>query len=190
LAWTLWKRYASGHEDRRYERLVNHWQRHTKLKFFGFFMGQGLLAIMFVAPFAPIFEATVALKVLCIIGGALYVLGLSMESLADHQVEKFKKQNNDPQAFCKEGLWAWSQNPNYFFEWVAWIGMATYASGFEHGYWAWLTVGLEYIFLRYFSGIPLKAKHMRETRGQAYKDYQKQTPVFFPWPKSCSSKSK
>lgn len=60
----------------------------------------------------PIFVST---------GGALYVIGLLIETVADLQKYSFKQ--NNPGKFCKVGLWAYSQHPNFFGNLVLWAGI-------------------------------------------------------------------
>jgi steroid 5-alpha reductase family enzyme len=40
---------------------------------------------------------------------------------------------------------------------------------------------LMYVFLRWVSGIPFTEAQALRTRGEDYRLYQQQTPMFFPW---------
>jgi len=55
------------------------------------------------------------------VGGAIYVLGLVTESLADYQKWQFKNAN--PGQFCNVGLWSVTQHPNFFGNLLLWFGI-------------------------------------------------------------------
>lgn len=54
-------------------------------------------------------------------GGALFALGLGIESIADLQKYLFKRVN--PGKFCNAGLWGISQHPNYLGNLILWFGV-------------------------------------------------------------------
>jgi steroid 5-alpha reductase family enzyme len=56
-------------------------------------------------------------------GGVLYLVGLTIESLADAQKYFFKQQQSSPGQFCNIGLWKYSQHPNWFGNLVLWTGI-------------------------------------------------------------------
>ena len=58
-------------------------------------------------------------------GGALYLVGLFVESLADAQKYFFKQQHSSATAtqFCNVGLWKYSQHPNWFGNLLIWTGI-------------------------------------------------------------------
>lgn len=58
-------------------------------------------------------------------GGALYLVGLTIESLADAQKYFFKQQQSSAAAsqFCNVGLWKYSQHPNWFGNLLLWTGI-------------------------------------------------------------------
>ena len=45
----------------------------------------------------------------------------------------------------------------------------------------WLGPIVMYQFLRYISGIPFTEQQALRTRGDDYRDYQRSTPMLFPW---------
>lgn len=181
LAYLLWGRVASGHEDRRYQNMKNAWGDAYPMKFIGFFMLQALVAWIFVAPFLPAMMNRLHTPWLVYTGLGLFAISLYLEWLADEQVRRFKKENDDPKGFCKEGLWKYSRHPNYFFEWFCWVGLALAATAFVQGYYAWITTAAELILILFFSGIPYTEDVMLESRGQAYQDYKEKTSAFVPW---------
>jgi steroid 5-alpha reductase family enzyme len=60
------------------------------------------------------------------LGGAMYLFGLTIESLADIQKYAFKRQQVSPPGggqFCNVGLWKYSQHPNWFGNLLLWTGV-------------------------------------------------------------------
>ena len=85
---------------------------------------------------------------------------------------------------CERGLWGWSRHPNYFFEWLGWLGWPLLAIG--AGYpWGWLSLlapAWMYYLLVHISGVPPLEEAMRKSRGEAYADYAARVNAFWPAP--------
>ena len=54
-------------------------------------------------------------------GMGLFGVGLAIETAADYQ--KLQHKKNHPDKFCNSGVWAYSQHPNYFGNFVLWLGI-------------------------------------------------------------------
>lgn len=182
LASHLWRRVRAG-EDGRYQALREHWQGHQG-KFFGLFMFQAGLVMLFCLPFlaagaSPAQGWPVALGLL------IWLAALSGEVIADRQLDRFRDNPNHRGLTCRHGVWRYSRHPNYFFEWCHWFAYVALAWGSPLAWMAWLGPVLMYVFLRWISGIPFTEQQALRTRGDDYRDYQRRTPAFFPWfPKS------
>ena len=119
-----------------------------------------------------------------LLGLTIWVLGFSMEVVADRQKSAHRRAH--PGEFVDSGLWAWSRHPNYFGEIVLWIGIAVIASSTLRG-WQWVTmispVFVAFLLMR-VSGIPILEKRADERWGddEAYQKYKARTPVIFPRP--------
>ena len=169
-------------EDDRYRNLREHWGDHANLHFMWFFLGQALLVGLFMLP-----ALTVATRqgpapdVLDILGLLLALLAIGGESLSDRQLAKFRADHSTKGKVCTRGFWRYSRHPNYFFEWLHWWGYVI--MGLGSPLWFLTLVGpvFMYIFLRYVTGVPHAERQSLSSRGDAYRDYQKTTPVFFPW---------
>lgn len=119
-------------------------------------------------------------------GLAVFIIALIGEAVADAQLAAFKADPANHGKVCDRGLWAWSRHPNYFFEWLVWLGFAIIAIDPAGGWpWGWLAL-LAPLFMLYLltrkSGIPPLEDHMARSRPEAWADYKDRTSVFFPLP--------
>ena len=119
-----------------------------------------------------------------IVGGILWLLGMTIETVADWQKRRFRSQPQNKDQFIKTGLWARSRHPNYFGEIVLWLGVAVVAWPVLS---AWMYLGLlspcfVIFLLSRVSGIPLlEARADRRWEGNAdYLHYKNTTPVLIP----------
>jgi len=56
-------------------------------------------------------------------GGAIYLAGLTIETVADAQKWFFKQDSSKVGQFCNIGLWCYSQHPNWFGNLLLWGGI-------------------------------------------------------------------
>jgi steroid 5-alpha reductase family enzyme len=110
-------------------------------------------------------------------------LALAVETLADAQLAAFKRDPAQRGKVCERGLWAWSRHPNYFGEWLVWVGflLMSYNAAFR-GIPGLACVGIMYYFLNRVTGIPLTEQQLLASKGPAYADYQARVPAFWPRP--------
>lgn len=182
LAWHLWRRVRHG-EDGRYRALREYWAGHQG-KFFGLFMFQAGLVMLFSLPFLAV-GASPARGLPVALGLAIWLAALAGEVIADRQLDRFRDDPAHLGRTCRDGLWRYSRHPNYFFEWCHWFGYVALAWGSPLTWLAWLGPALMYVFLRWISGIPFTEQQALRTRGDDYREYQRRTSAFFPWfPKS------
>ncbi len=187
----LWKRVRAHHpaEDVRYARLRTEWGAAVDRKMLGFYLLQGALQVVLALPFVwvglcgdppgPWFGVGPAE-----VGGlVLWTVGIVGESIADRQLARFRKEPANRGGVCRVGLWNHSRHPNYFFEWLVWVGYAVYASASPWGWLAWLSPALMYHFLVNVTGIPMTEELSVKSRGDAYREYQRTTNAFFPGPR-------
>lgn len=116
-----------------------------------------------------------------IAGIALWAAGFFGEVLADAQLAECRKHPAYKTQPCTRGLWRYSRHPNYFFEWVMWIGYFVYALGSPWGFLSLAAPLLMLHFLLNISGIPPAEAYALKTKGDAYRQYQKTTSAFVPW---------
>jgi steroid 5-alpha reductase family enzyme len=189
LALHLWRRVRAEREDGRYQQLRAHWRTGTRWKFLALFQFQALLVLLFALPFVavarnPVGGVTPALDIAL----ALWGVSVTGESIADAQLARFRRESANRGRTCREGLWRYSRHPNYFFEWLHWFTYVALAWGSPSIALAWMGPLSMYVFLRWISGIPFTEAQGLRTRGEDYRDYQRTTPMLFPWfPKSSAS---
>ncbi len=113
---------------------------------------------------------------------AIVVTALVGEWWSDRELAAFRRDGAGK--VCDRGLWGWSRHPNYFFEWLFWVGIAVLGLSGFNGQTALALVApiAMYWLLVHVSGIPPLEKHMLESRGEAFRAYQARVSPFFPWP--------
>lgn len=182
LALHLLSRVLHEAEDGRYQALREHWQGHQG-KFFGFFMAQAALVVLFSLPFLAVaVNPHTELSISMMAGVAVWACSLAGESIADMQLAKFRGCPSNRGRTCRIGLWNWSRHPNYFFEWLHWFGYVLLAVGSP--LWALSLIGpiAMLISLLWVTGIPYTEAQALRSRGDAYRRYQQEVSMFFPWP--------
>lgn len=166
------------HEDRRYVDLKNKW---GKGKFFVFFQFQGLSQLLFSLPFLFLaIDADKRFTILNYVGLAVFIVGFLGESIADIQLNKFKKLATNKNLVCNVGLWKYTRHPNYFFEWLIWCGISISAMTSPYGYFGLLSPILMYLTLNYLTGVPAAEDQSLKSKGDLYREYQRTTNRFFP----------
>jgi len=115
-------------------------------------------------------------------GLLISLLGLSLEAIADHQMQAFRSKNPGRKAIIREGLWKYSRHPNYLGEILMWWGaylacMAADPSAWKLGLGALLNTAL---FL--FISIPLAEKRLAKYK-EGFTEYQTQTRMLLPFAK-------
>ncbi len=183
VSYIIKDRLLSGEEDGRYQNLRAHWGQHANRNFYFFFTSQSLLVVLFAVPFVPAVNNPVAdFRLLDAAGLAVCVVALSLETLCDRQLQRFRRRPENRGKTCRDGWWKYSRHPNYFFEWVYWLGFPLIAVGGPH---VWLALAgpvLILLFLLFLTGIPYTEKRALQTRGDDYREYQRTTSKFIPLP--------
>lgn len=175
----LWlTRIRRGKIDQRYISLSEKWKMNKPLGFLLNFQLQGLLILIISLPwyFVSISDAQ-HLKWLDYFAIFLALISIILESIADRQLQKFKKQHSGK--LCNTGLWGLSRHPNYFFEWLTWCSFAIFAFATTNGWLASISPLLLYVIMTRVTG-PMTEAQSIKSKGNAYLEYQQNTPMFFP----------
>jgi steroid 5-alpha reductase family enzyme len=169
---------TSAGEDGRYRHLRKVWGDGAQPRFFVLYQVQAALAALFSLP--PL----VAMRGGPVdgwawAGTALAALAIAGEGLADRQLGFFRRDPAHRGRTCRAGLWRYSRHPNYFFEWLHWWSYVLIAHGAAL---TWLGPALMLLFLYRVTGIPHTEAQALASRGDDYRDYQRTTSAFVPWP--------
>jgi steroid 5-alpha reductase family enzyme len=178
----LWHRVSSEREDGRYRQMREEWGASFQPKMFLFFQVQALWAMMFALPMFAAARNEAPLGWFDLLGVLFWIVALSGESIADRQLARFRSDPANRGRVCRDGLWRYSRHPNYFFEWLHWWAYVWLAIGSPLWWLPIAGVAVMYLFLTRVTGIPPTEAQALRSRGDAYREYQRSTNAFFPWP--------
>ena len=183
LVWHLYRRYLKSPEDPRYAKMRTSWGGDPSDKLFlMMFLFQAILAVLIATPIIVVSGFSNAEWSWWELAGMLvWLIGVAGESYADQELSDFKANPANQGKVCDRGLWKFSRHPNYFFEFIIWIGFFLFAYPTFGGLLAIISPVLVYGLLVHGSGIPLAEEQSVQTHGDAYKEYQARTSPFFPW---------
>ncbi len=171
-------------KDRRFDDM-----RDKPLVFARFWLLQGLSVWVIMIPAVYVFNSHefISFGLFAWLGAIIWLIGLSIESIADMQLFNFRFNKANKGKWIDEGLWHNSRHPNYFGEMLVWWGLFIYGIGVYQNY-GWLTViGPIFItiLLLFVSGIPLleKSHDKRWGNDKNYQKYKNSTSLVFLLPK-------
>ncbi|MBX7125068.1 MAG: DUF1295 domain-containing protein [Cyclobacteriaceae bacterium] len=171
---------SHAEEDRRYAQLRIRYGAQESWRMWRFFAFQALTNAVLALPvflIASNQHETVAFT--SIAGVGVVVVSVLGEAIADAQLKSFRRRA--PGQVCRAGLWKYSRHPNYFFEWLCWVGFALVAWDAPFGSWALITPFIIGWLLIKVSGIPMLEALAIQSRGEAYRKYQQEVSAFIPW---------
>lgn len=125
-------------------------------------------------------------------GLVVWAAGLVIETVADAQKFRFKREPGNDARWTDVGLWRYSRHPNYFGELLCWWGLFVWVAP-DLGPWAAaaligpLTItGL----LLYGTGIPTLEASAAKKWGRIpdYQAYRERTHLLVPWPSGRASR--
>lgn len=156
--------------------------RYWWVSFFQVFVLQGVLALVASAPLfvAGAAEAPDPIGWNDVAGGAIALVGLVIEAVADATLQRFRRDPANKGQVLDRGLFARSRHPNYFgecvFAWGTWLmaidrGALGLASAIGPAL-------MTFLLLR-VSGVTMLDAHLAKTK-PGYAAYMARTPAFFP----------
>ncbi|HCG69255.1 MAG TPA: hypothetical protein DE147_02295 [Gammaproteobacteria bacterium] len=182
LATHIAVRQAGAGEDRRYRAV----REQTGINFdrdsvWLIFIPQALMAWLISLLLVPALTAA-AWHWSAYIGVLIGLVGLSWEVIADLQLTAFLKHRGSHEVM-RSGLWALCRHPNYFGEWLFWLGQTLIALSLADnwGLLALVPMALVTFLLLRFTGVARTEDGITEHRPE-YAAYQQHTPAFFPNP--------
>jgi steroid 5-alpha reductase family enzyme len=127
-----WTRIRQKHVDKRYTALSQSWNTKKPLGFFINFQLQGVfIFIVSVSWYFIALSPSNTINLIDWVGIVCFIIALSLESLADLQLQRFKKAY--PGQVCNHKLWRFSRHPNCFFEWLIWCSFTLFAISSPYG---------------------------------------------------------
>ncbi len=183
LATYLFIRILRTKKDKRFDGV-----RENFLKFAQFWALQAISVWIISLPASYILSLSQAqpVTVVSIVGLAIWLIGLTLETIADWQKFQFKNQLENRGQWIDSGLWRYSRHPNYFGEMLCWWGIFIFSIPFQSG-WSWLTIIGPIIIttlLLFVTGIPPLEKryNKRYENNDDYQQYKEQTSLLIPLP--------
>ena len=174
----LFLRVKKSGEDVRFKKI-----KHSFSWFLMTFMLQGMWVFMCIFPALIVISSfNSEINNYAIIGSIVWLFGFLFEIIADNQKSNFNKFNKGE--FISNGLWSITRHPNYFGEFILWLGITIASLGYidNYKYVLLLTPIFVYLLLTKVSGVNL-LEEIGEKRWRNSKEYQKykeKTPLFFP----------
>jgi steroid 5-alpha reductase family enzyme len=105
---------------------------------------------------------------------------ITIETIADQQLNKFIKTRQDKEQIIHRGLWKYSRHPNYFGEILFWCGLYLFALASDISYW-WMIIGPIFIIIMFLVvSIPLMEEKM--LKKPSYATYKNKVSRLIPWP--------
>ncbi|HEV2592857.1 MAG TPA: DUF1295 domain-containing protein [Gaiellaceae bacterium] len=183
IAFLILGRVGDG-EDRRYRDLRSRWREagQEQTRFAIFYQAQALLAVGFSVPFLLVcFNGDSHVAVVEWVGVALWIVAFSLEAIADHQLARFRSEKTNKGEVLRSGLWRYSRHPNYFFQTLIWLSYALISLAAPWGWLAFFATALMLYLIRFVTGVPPTEASSLRSRGDDYRRYQRETPIFVPW---------
>ncbi len=169
-------------EDGRYRQMREEWGEKSQANLFGFFQVQAFWSVLFAAPMWLAMRNAEPLGWTDFAGLTIFLIALGGETIADRQLGRFRNDPSTKGQVCKGGLWRYSRHPNYFFEWIHWWAYVLIGWAAPWGYLTLAGPVVMLFFLIKVTGIPPTEANALRSRGDADREYQRTTSVFFPWP--------
>jgi steroid 5-alpha reductase family enzyme len=144
------------------------------------------VAVLYTAQVSPMlfrFDNDCTDYIVPVIGFAISVFGLILESVADKQKSAQKKLR--PDMVATKGLYRICRCPNYLGEIIFWTGVFVSGITAYATVGQWITAILAYVCIVYimFNGAQRLEKRQMERYGndKAYNDYANTTPIILPF---------
>lgn len=175
----LRRRRAHPGEDPRYASLRAAWGRGFwwKSLFVVFLLQAALQWLVALAPMAAMTAAPAGIGPVAMLGAAVAVAGLVLETVADSQLDAHRRAR--PETLCATGLRAVVRYPNYLGEMLTWWGIWAMAAA-AGAWWTLFSPILLTVLLARVSGAPMLEERLARHAG--YEAWRARTPAFVPRP--------
>lgn len=109
----------------------------------------------------------------------LFALGLTLETIADAQLDQFIRTPGNRGRLMTSGLFAMVRHPNYTGEIILWWGLGLLGYALSGLFWSFLGPAILTFLLVKVSGVPMLDAHLSTRAGWA--EYAARTPALFPF---------
>lgn len=170
-------------EDRRYEEIKKASSKKSWLgkTYLIFLLNAGVVSLLVLPQRLLAGDPYSNFHSLQITGAVIALISILGEGLADFQLKKHLETKAG--STCQRGLWRYSRHPNYFFEWLFWVGIFFCALPTHYGWWAFSAPLLMFLLLNFFTGIKISEANA-EVRRKDFAEYKRRTSSFFLcWPR-------
>ena len=120
-------------------------------------------------------------SVLHLAGGALWLVGVTFETVGDWQLARFRRDPANRGQVLDRGLWRYTRHPNYFGDCCVWWGLYLVAAAHAAAWWTIPAPVLMTVLLLKVSGVTLLESTLRAEK-PGYADYVRRTSAFWPRP--------
>ncbi|XP_010544896.1 PREDICTED: uncharacterized protein C594.04c [Tarenaya hassleriana] len=175
-------------EDWRFSDMRKQYGKHWWwLSFFSVYVSQQIFIIGICLPLYVVHSIDKPLNIWDFVASAICVVGIVIAYYADTQLhefvarnEKLQEQGEPKVPNLDKGLWRYSRHPNYVGEQLWWWGLVIFAWNLGKG-WSFIGALVNTLCLAYVTVLVERRMLKQEYRAEAYKLYQKTTPVWIPW---------
>jgi len=178
-------------EDYRYAQMrAEHGERFVWRSLVTVFLLQALLVVVISMPVTAVFQRDAVLPnpaaefgLLDWIAALVVALGVGIETVADAQLTRFRRDPEQCGKVLDTGLWRYSRHPNYFGDALVWFGFGLFGVASARGPWLLGSVLgplVMWVLLLRVSGVALLEKTITSRRPE-YLRYIEQTSAFVPW---------
>lgn len=178
LAFHLAARNFGHGEDTRYRLWREHGGPNWWLKsLYRVYLLQGAIALVVATPVIAAFHTTPASLWIGWIGIPIWLIGFTIEAVADIQLNRFRARPDRGLLVLDNGLWRFCRHPNYFGDALQWWGLGVFT--FSGSTW-WSLVGplvMTLVFLKLSNAVIERGLLKRRP---AYADYVARTNAFLP----------
>ncbi len=181
----LFIRILDMKKDKRFDGI-----RENFIKFAGFWILQAITVWIVMLPSIIVLgsKENPPMNAITILGLFIYLIGLSVETIADWQKFNFKKKKENRDKWINSGIWKYARHPNYFGEMLVWWGIFITCLNYLEGIEFLTIIGPIFIslMLRFVSGVPTIEKRYEEKFGdnKEYRKYKENTRLLIPFPKN------
>ncbi len=168
-------------EDKRYQFLLSKWGDRKYINMYFFYHIQGILIVILSPVFAvPTLQNSSQFSIIEYTGIFIITTSIICESISDYQLFMHKNSASTDNVYRK-GFWKYSRHPNYFFQWLAWVGFFIFSLSSSGLFTIYCPLLMLFLLIK-VTGIKNNEGHNIASKGKEYLIYQKTTSSFIPLP--------